>query len=56
MSHNPVELLVLMLQVMRRVFKTTDRAVEPTSGCADGSDVSVASTHRFRDIHVTTLR
>ena len=49
LSHNPVELLVLILPVMRLVFKTTDRAFEPASVRADGSDVSVASTHRFRD-------
>ena len=34
---------------MRRVFKTTDGLVEPGSKRADGSDVWVASLHRFRD-------
>src|SRR6478736_7521519 len=49
LSHNPVRLSVLLLPVMRLVFKTTDGVVEPGSTRADGSDVSVASTHRFRD-------
>ena len=37
---------------MRLVFKTTDRVVEPANGFADGSDVPVASTHRFRDARI----
>ena len=47
LSHNPVRLSVLLLPVMRLVFKTTDGVVEPGSTRADGSDVSVASTHGF---------
>ena len=45
----PSKFWVLILEVMRRVFKTSDRAVEPGSGRADERDVWVASTHRFRD-------
>ena len=49
LPHNPVKLLVLRLQVMRQVFKTSDRLVEPGSTRADDRDFAVASTHRFRD-------
>ena len=41
--------LVTDVSAMRLVFKTGDRLVEPGSARADGSDVPVASTHRFRD-------
>jgi len=45
MSHNPVELLVLTLEVMRLVFKTGDRLVSfrdgsNPSGSGGGSKVS----------------
>src|SRR6478752_2735663 len=56
LSHNPVRLSVLLLPVMRLVFKTTDGVVEPGSTRADGSDVSVASTHRFRDGRIPCIR
>jgi len=49
MSHNPVPLSVLILEVMRLVFKTTDGVVEPGSARADERDFAVAANERFRD-------
>ena len=49
LSHNPVELWVLILEVMRRVFKTIGDAVAPSDGVGGQGVVAVSSTHRFRD-------
>ena len=38
--------------VMRPVFKTSDRGVEPGSARADERDAWVASTHRYRDSRI----
>jgi len=49
LSHNPVKLSVLILPVMRQVFKTTRRAVGPGTKRGGPGVVAFSSTHRFRD-------
>jgi hypothetical protein len=49
LSHNPVVIWVLILPGYETGFETRGRVVEPGSTRSNGSDVSVASTHRFRD-------
>jgi hypothetical protein len=49
LSHYPVVIWVLLLPGYETGFETPGEVIEPGRMRSNGSDVSVASTHRFRD-------